>query len=143
MRRSEPAFVALGGVAGAAARDAIEQAMPPGAGFPVATLLVNLSGALLLGVLLEALVRAGDDTGWRRRLRLLAGTGFMGAYTTYSTFAVEAVQLGRHGRGGTAVAYVVVTVIGGLLATGTGVLAAGAVGGQRRRGLLPDADPDS
>jgi CrcB protein len=115
-------LVAAGGSLGAAAREAVAQALPaPASGFPVSTLAVNLSGAFLLGVLLEAIARAGDDRGRRRRARLLAGTGFMGAYTTYSTFAVESDQLLRAGRVGTAVAYVAATVAGGLIVTAAGI----------------------
>ncbi|HET9690947.1 MAG TPA: CrcB family protein, partial [Acidimicrobiales bacterium] len=83
------ALVVVGGFAGAGGREAVEQALPPSPGaFPVATFAINLAGAFVLGALLEALVRAGDDTGWRRRARLVAGTGFCGAFTTYSTLAV-------------------------------------------------------
>lgn len=133
--------VAFGGALGAAARDALEQAWPTATGgFPAATLTINLSGALLLGLLLESLVRAGEDSGGRRRARLVLGTGFMGAYTTYSTFAVEADLLVRGGRSGTAVAYVVLTVAAGLLATVAGI-AIGATRGRREVVALP-ADPD-
>ncbi len=131
----------LGGVVGAAAREALEQALPAGNGFPAATLVVNVTGAFLLGVILEVLVRAGDDTGRRRRGRLVAGTGFMGAYTTYSTFAVEADELVGHGHTLLAVVYVAVTVIGGLVAAGAGVTLAAALARQRRVEALP-VDPD-
>ncbi|WP_264074632.1 FluC/FEX family fluoride channel, partial [Mycolicibacter minnesotensis] len=61
------------------------------------------------------LTRLGDDSGWRRRARLCAGTGFCGAFTTYSTFALEIVLLGRHGHFGTAISYGVLSVVGGQL----------------------------
>lgn len=138
---SAVAQVMLGGVGGAAAREALEQVLPAGKGFPTATLVANLTGAFLLGVILEALVRAGDDTGWRRRGRLVAGTGFMGAYTTYSTFAVEADELVRHGRVLLAVVYVAVTVIGGLVVAGAGIALAGALSRRRPVDVLP-VDPD-
>ena len=131
-----------GGVGGAAAREAIEQAMrSPRDGFPVATFVINLCGALALGFLLEVLVRAGDDSGWRRRARLLAGTGFCGAFTTYSTFAVESVQLGHHGAWPTAVAYVVASVVGGVATAAAGV----ALGAARARGSVAELplDPDT
>ena len=132
-----------GGVAGAAARDALAQAIGPRS-FPVATLVANLSGAFLLGLLLEALARAGDDGGRRRQLRLLAGTGFMGAYTTYSTFAVETVQLAHHDRVGTAAVYAAVTLIGGLVAVGAGITvgAAGHAAVPRHPDRPLPMDPD-
>ncbi len=137
-------LVAVGGLFGAGAREAVGQALPAAAGtFPVAILLINLSGAFLLGLLLEGLVRAGDDSGGRRRARLLGGTGFLGAFTTYSTFAVQADLLVRAGRPATAVAYAAATVLGGVLATSAGI-ALGALGPWRRGPELPidpEADP--
>jgi CrcB protein len=135
------ALVAGGGFLGAAAREATEQALPGASGgFPLATFLINLSGAFALGLLLEALARSGDDVGGRRRARLIAGTGFCGAFTTYSTFAVETVQLGRAGHPGTAVLYAIATVIGGLATTIVGIAAA-AKGHGWRDARLP-GDPD-
>lgn len=135
------AIVVVGGFFGAAAREAVEQALPtaPG-GFPAATFAINLAGAFVLGALLEALVRAGDDTGWRRQARLVAGTGFCGAFTTYSTFAVETVQLTRADHPGTAALYAITTVIGGLLTVTAGIAVA-AGHHQRRTDRLP-VDPD-
>lgn len=136
------ALVVVGGCFGAAAREAVEQALPSAAGgFPVATFVINLAGAAVLGLLIEALVRSGDDSGWRRRVRLGVGTGFCGAFTTYSTFAVEATQLGRVGDVGTAVAYVVATVVGGLLMAAAGVWLA-AAGVTRRPARAMPVDPD-
>lgn len=134
------ALVATGGAAGAAAREAVAQTLttPPG-GLPVATLAVNLAGALLLGLLLEALVRlAGVEGGGRARL--LLGTGFMGAFTTYSTFAVETDLLVHDGHGGRAVVYAAATVLGGLVATTAGI-ALGALRRGRAEEELP-VDPD-
>jgi CrcB protein len=138
------AQVAAGGVLGAAARDALEQTLPAATGtFPVGTVAANLTGAFLLGLLLEALVRAGDDSGRRRQLRLVAGTGFMGAFTTYSTFATETDLLVRAGRSLTALIYVVVTLVGGLAATTVGIALAAARGGGRAANLPVDPDVDA
>lgn len=135
-------LVVAGGFVGAAAREAVEQALPSASGgFPAATFLINLAGAYILGALLEGLVRAGDDSGWRRRARLYAGTGACGAFTTYSTFAVEAVQLGRGGHAATAAVYVVATVVGGLVAATAGIAGASALTRGRRHAALP-VDPD-
>lgn len=136
------ALVLVGGFFGAATREAVEQALPtPASAFPAATFLINLSGSFVLGLLLDALVRAGDDANWRRRTRLLAGTGFCGAFTTYSTFAVEAVQLGRADHLTTAAIYVAATVVGGLVAATAGILTGAATVRQRQAAPLP-VDPD-
>ena len=78
-------------------------------------------GAFVLGALLEFLALAGPDDGWRRTVRVFAGTGLCGAFTTYSTFALETTQLGDHGAPGVAIAYAVVSVVLGLLAAGGGI----------------------
>lgn len=145
IRTTALAQVAVGGFFGAAARDAIEQVLPtrPGA-FPIATFTINLAGALLLGALLEGLARAGDDSGRRRDLRLLAGTGFMGAFTTYSTFALETDLLVRSAHLGNALLYAAATVAVGLVAVTVGiVVGAGHHKWVRARTPLdPDLDVD-
>ncbi|HVB07094.1 MAG TPA: CrcB family protein [Acidimicrobiales bacterium] len=141
MRAAALAQIAVGGMFGAAARDAIEQSLPTRTGtFPLATFMINLSGALLLGALLEGLVRAGDDSGRRRDLRLFAGTGFLGAFTTYSTFSIEADLLVHGGRVYVALFYAALTIIGGLSAVVAGI----ALGAGHRRWMLSrmPVDPD-
>jgi CrcB protein len=102
--------VATGASIGASIRWAAGEAItrPPGS-FPWATLLVNLVGCVLIGAAARHLTR----TSWR----WFAGvTGLLGGLTTYSTFAVETRELVDAGRGGAALAYVAVSVIGGLAA---------------------------
>ncbi|MDQ2725949.1 MAG: CrcB family protein [Actinomycetota bacterium] len=128
---------------GTPARYAIAEALPnSGHGIPTATFITNLTGALLLGALLEGLARGGPDEGRRHSARLLAGTGICGAYTTYSTFAVDSDQLLRAHRIGLAVAYALATVVLGLVATGLGI--ALAAGYHRSRGFpaILGMDPD-
>lgn len=85
------------------------------------TLLINLSGALALGALLEGLARRGPDVGRRRALRLALGTGFLGAYTTYSTLALDAVHLFTSGDTTAALGYLGLSLLGGALATMAGI----------------------
>ncbi|MGX5714922.1 fluoride efflux transporter FluC [Arthrobacter sp. MAHUQ-56] len=130
-----PGFVAvvvLGGILGALARYGLGTVLPAPAGWPLPTLAINLAGAFLLGALLEGLVRRGPDAGRRRVIRLLAGTGFLGAFTTYSTLALETNTLLGAGRSTDALLYVAATLVGGAMATVAGI--ALAAGHHRRAG---------
>lgn len=78
--------------------------------FPVATVVVNVVGSLLL-----ALVAFGGLDG---RLGLLLGTGLCGSFTTYSSFSVETVRLYETGERARAVANAGGTLLASLLAVG-------------------------
>ena len=119
-------LVFVGGAVGTSVRHLLEQAFPPRpGGWPVATFGINLAGALLLGVLLQALARRGPDVGGLRKARLLAGTGFCGGFTTYSTLALEVDRLGRGGHWPLALAYPVLSLALGVTASAAGVRLAG------------------
>jgi CrcB protein len=105
--------VMLGGAAGAMARWAIELAVPTVGGFPVATFLINVTGAFGLGLVGVVLLERLAPT---RYLRPLLGIGFLGAYTTFSTMAMEGVRLLDRGRPGLAVGYWVTTLLVGQMA---------------------------
>lgn len=112
-------LVMAGGVAGALLRYGLTAALPQH-GLPTTTLGINISGALLLGVLMQVLAGRPDD-GRRRAVRLAIGSGLLGAFTTYSTLAVEAVLLVRQGDAPLAVAYGVLSVLAGLVAAALGI----------------------
>ena len=100
-------MVALGGAAGAVARWALlAAAISPQ--FPWPTLLVNLVGCGLLGLLIGR--RARPST------LLLVGTGLCGGLTTFSTFAVEVADLLRHAELVLGFTYLAASVVGGLAA---------------------------
>lgn len=82
-------LVALGGTLGTAARLALALLIPDAGGFPLATLAVNVAGALMIGVLAARLPHTSEA-------RIFLGTGILGGFTTYSAFAVGAVQLWAH-----------------------------------------------
>jgi fluoride exporter len=113
-------LAALGGALGALARWALAEALPhsPGA-WPWSTLLVNLIGCLLIGILLAVLLARFPDSAW---LRPLLAVGVLGGFTTYSTFAVDVVRLTEAGHAGVAVGYVLVSVLGGVAAVLAGLL---------------------
>lgn len=114
-------IVAVGGSLGTAARYLLTTTVHPQAGWPVATLLENVVGAFLLGVLLETLVRRGDETPGVRRVRLGVGTGFLGGFTTFSSLAIETERLLADGAVGTAVGYVSASLVLGFGACLAGV----------------------
>ena len=127
-------IVFLGGCAGAYARYWVStELLPTADGWPSATLVVNLLGAFLLGLLLEGLVRLGDDSGVRRLIRLTVGTGFMGAFTTYSSFASDVYALMRHETLALAAIYASTTIIGGLALSAFGIWAASSHHKRRER----------
>lgn len=97
---------------GAVLRFYISESMPD-AGFPWATLSVNLVGSLLLG----AVAAATLSNALSEPQALLLGVGLLGAFTTMSTFSVETITLVETGQWRLAGAYVVVSaVIGPVLA---------------------------
>ncbi|WP_457946141.1 fluoride efflux transporter FluC [Pseudarthrobacter sp. alpha12b] len=131
--------VIVGGTFGALARYGLSSILPTPGGWPVPTLAINLAGAFLLGALLEALARRGPDAGRLRLVRLLLGTGFMGAFTTYSTLAVETTTLFSAGRSVDALMYLGATVVVGAVATVAGIRLAAAHHARTtsRRGTAP------
>lgn len=109
-RAASAALVLIGGMTGTAARAGLESAFPtPAEGWPWTTFWINISGSLVLGVLLEMLA-AGEDEGWRRHLRLGVGTGLLGGYTTYSTFSVETITLLQGGQWFSGIGYALASV---------------------------------
>lgn len=114
--------VFVGGCLGTLARYTTSMALPTiGDGWPVATLTVNLIGAFILGLLLQALINHGPDQGRRRLIRLGIGTGFLGGFTTYSTFAVESDLMISHSHIGTAITYILASLVGGVLLSTLGI----------------------
>ncbi|MEP3654724.1 MAG: CrcB family protein [Litorimonas sp.] len=85
--------VALGGAIGASARHGLSLAMLRlfGPGFPIGTLLANVIGGLLMGVLMGWLVR--DMPTEANSIRLFAGVGVLGGFTTFSAFSLEALRM--------------------------------------------------
>lgn len=115
-------LIMLGGGLGTAARAALETLFPPApAALPWTTLLINVIGSFVLGVLVEALSAAGPDQGARRAVRLTLGTGVLGGFTTYSTFMVETADRLRDGYVLVALAYLVGSVVVGLVAAALGI----------------------
>ena len=87
-----------------------------GAAFPYATLIENVSGSLVMGLLAGYFAFRGDAT---QPMRLFQATGVLGGYTTFSAFSLDTALLWERGEVALAVAYVLGSValsIGGLFA---------------------------
>ena len=94
--------------------------------FPVGTLTVNLIGCLVLGWFAQ----------WAETKRFLSppvrtgiSTGLIGSFTTFSTFSAETVQLFRLGRWESGIAYLVISMFGGLCLVWLGTV----IGGKKRK----------
>lgn len=103
--------VLVGGAAGTALRAGLAALLPAGS-WPWPTLLVNLSGALLLGYLLTRFLAAAPSTALTIPLICI---GVLGSYTTFSGFVVEVFELASGGHPVLAVAYATTSVVGGVL----------------------------
>jgi CrcB protein len=125
-------LVFAGGAIGTLVRYLLSAAVPAVGGVPLVTLVINVTGAFVLGWLLEALALRGPDAGRRRDLRLFAGTGILGGYTTYSAFAVDTDGLFIAHDPTAGIGYAVATIVIGALASAAGIAAAAAIA--RRRG---------
>jgi fluoride exporter len=90
------ALVALAGGLGAVARFLLDTAVRSriGTAFPAGTVLINLTGSLLLGLV----VGLADGGAVPDALRVVVGTGFLGGYTTFSTASYETVRLAQQRR---------------------------------------------
>lgn len=93
----------------------------------LATALINVTGSLIMGLLIGAMARSAG--GISDRWRLLLGVGVLGGYTTFSSFSLEAVMMLERRAYGQAAAYV-----GGSVALGVLGLMAGLL--LMRKGLL-------
>jgi CrcB protein len=124
--------IAAGGALGSLARYGLSLAIPHGAGqFPVATLLVNVVGCLLIGGLMATITESSRP---HRLLRPFFGIGLLGGFTTFSTYAVEVLQSDPV----VAVLYATATVLLALVATAAGLIAARAL---LRRGRFGGEHP--
>ena len=132
LRPKPLALVGLGGATGTLLRWGVGHVLPIHNGLPWATVLVNLLGSFALGFLLEVLLRRGPESVAARDLRLLLGTGVLGGFTTFSAFALDLTGLLTDGKVDTALLYAGVSLVGGTLAAGLGVLlAARGVAGRK------------
>src|SRR5215204_4706314 len=113
-------FIAAGGAAGAVARylvnisplaDVFER-------FPLPTLVINISGSFLIGVLVIVLT---DRLAVSENIRFAIIVGFLGAFTTFSTFEMDIYDLAKERFLFSALIYTMLSVVGGFLAVIAGL----------------------
>jgi CrcB protein len=113
-------LIALAGGLGAVARflvDGVVDGLSRRATIPMGTMVINVSGSFLLGLVTGWWAAHTGDPG----LRLVLGTGFLGGYTTFSTASVEAARLAMSGRSWAAVAQAVGMMVLGVTAAALGL----------------------
>lgn len=113
-----------GGAIGAGARFALSQwlAAKGWGAWPWATLVVNVTGSLLMGLVAGMLAARASAFG--TELRIFLATGILGGYTTFSAFSLEVWQLAERGDTGAAAAYVAASVVLSIAGLGIGLAAA-------------------
>ena len=114
--------VALGGACGAITRFLVSSGIYQwlGRDFPYGTLVVNVIGSFLMGLLTEGLILHRISIGMEYRAAILIG--FIGAFTTFSTFSLETFYLLEQGNISRAALNIAVSVGGCLLAVWLGLL---------------------
>ncbi len=114
-------YVALGSAVGGVARFALASIMQQrvGPNFPVGTLVVNISGSFVLGLVLRYALETPAITP---EVRALLTTGFCGGYTTFSTFTYDTMLLLEDGQTSRAGLYVLLSIALSLAGAWLGIL---------------------
>jgi CrcB protein len=107
----------IGGALRHAVNLLVARGLPQSVG--VSTLIVNVVGSFLMGVLIEMLaLKTGASQNWR----LFLTTGLLGGFTTFSAFSLDAALLYERGQLGGAVLYVLASMVLSLAALAAGLL---------------------
>lgn len=102
--------VACGGAIGALARYGVNGLIYPVLGhrFPLSTLVINVSGSILMGILYVLVVEKALLPAEMRNFLMV---GFLGAFTTFSTFSLDALALWQNGHLLLAIGYILASVV--------------------------------
>ena len=85
--------------------------------FPYGTFFVNLLGCFIIGIVYGLSIKGNQDSNG---LKLLLATGFCGGFTTFSAFTSENLELIRNGNQFTALFYILISIVFGIVATYSG-----------------------
>ncbi len=112
-------YIALGSAMGGVSRYVVGTAIQQrfGLGFPVGTLIVNITGSLLLGFFIRV---ALGGTQISPEARIFLTTGFCGGYTTFSTFSYDTAVMFESGQIRRALIYVTLSIVLSVVATFAG-----------------------
>lgn len=115
-------LVALGGAIGSVARYGsgvlIGQAWR--SDFPLGTIVINIVGSLAMGLFIGLLART--TPAWQADARLFVAVGVLGGFTTFSAFSLDAITLFERGEVGSALIYVLISVVISIVALFGGLL---------------------
>jgi CrcB protein len=111
----ELVYVAIGGALGSMGRYLMAMFVGhyTGNSFPYGTLVINITGSTLMGVLIGWLGRTAPEHA--REIQLFLAVGILGGYTTFSAFSLDAIKLMEDGKFLAMGAYISASVICSLL----------------------------
>ena len=107
-------YIGLAGALGAISRYLVGIFFYSNSSFPFATLLVNLVGCYALAYL------SSRKFSFSSQLKMVIGTGFIGAFTTFSALSVETIRLFEQGKLLLAFMYIIVSILGGVFMSNLG-----------------------
>ncbi|MFI2563068.1 fluoride efflux transporter CrcB [Paenarthrobacter sp. NPDC018779] len=112
-------LLALAGGIGAASRFVVDGLIRGRVrtALPWATVIINVSGSLMLGFIAGLVMRGQAPES----LQMILGTGFLGGYTTFSTASLETIRLVQSGRTGLAFVNALGSLVASVAAAGLGV----------------------
>ncbi len=109
-------LVGLGGCIGSMARYLVIY-FYKSVNFPTATLLVNVTGSFVIGIIIGLSIKQMDfSEDWK----IFLATGICGGFTTFSAFSMENLQLLQQGKYGWCLFYITVSMVAGIAAAWLG-----------------------
>jgi fluoride exporter len=109
-------LIGLGGAAGSMLRYAVSLAAA-GRTFPLGTLLVNIAGSFVIGLVLAL---SSKNEAFATNWKLFLATGICGGFTTFSAFSAENLQLLQSGKALLSMLYIAISIVAGIAAAWLG-----------------------